>query len=437
MSLTAAPVHPGSDRPAARRAGFAEPYQRLVEAAVWIMVATSAISFIEPSPYDYASFIALPLWAFGGFRVHRSFVLPYFLLVGYTVSGFLALVPYWTKPDSTIFEYQSMYLVVTALFYALFIAERTPRRAELLLTAYAVGAFVAAAAAIVGYFDIAGLGSKFSAYGRGSGTFKEPNVLGSYIILGELYLMQNLLLGRARFPALSLIPLIVMVAGIFLSFSRGSWGATIFSTLLMIGSAFKTTSSPRMRARIATITLVAAALAVIVVLALLSNSATRDFFLQRAAVEQYYDTGETGRFGNQLRSLPLLLERFFGFGPLRFRDYFGLDPHNSYVGAFADNGWIGGLINILMVGVTSFVGLRLMWRASPYQRLAQVFVPALIVFYLQAFQIDIDHWRHVYIMFGTVWGLEAARQKWVASRSGMPERGRGEVAGEHDENEYV
>ena len=51
---------------------------------------------------------------------------------------------------------------------------------------------------------------------------------------------------------------------------------------------------------------------------------------------------------------------------------------------------------------------------SPYARLAHVFWPALFVFLMQGFQIDIDHWRHVYLGLGMVWGLECARLRWAA-----------------------
>jgi O-antigen ligase len=150
------------------------------------------------------------------------------------------------------------------------------------------------------------------------------------------------------------------------------------------------------------------------VLVLLSMESTRAFFLQRASVTQEYDEGSTGRFGNQLRSLPMLVERFWGFGPLRFRTIFDLEPHNSYIGAFANTGWLGGFLFVLIVGVTIFIGFRLMFRPSPFQRQAQVFFPVLLAFFFQAFQIDIDHWRHVLMLLGVVWGLEAARQKWEA-----------------------
>ena len=394
---------------------LSERYQRLVNALVWIFVACGAIALIEPSPYDIASLIALPIWLFGGFSIHRSFVLFYFLVVSYAVVGFLALIPYWTDADATLYQYQTAYLALTGLFFALFAGERTLTRSEVLLQGFTAGCLITAATGIAGYFNWGGLGEIYAHYGRASGTFKDPNVFGSFLYLGALYLMQGLLLGRSRYWILSLSALGMIVAGIFLSFSRGSWGATIFAMGFMVVASYVTARERRARRRIAIIAIAAVTIAVLVVLALLSIEQTREFFLQRAALTQEYDQGETGRFGNQLRSLPLLLERFGGFGPLRFRLVFGLEPHNSYIGAFANGGWIGGLLFILLVGVTSFIGLRVMFTRSPYQRHAQVFVPALIAFFLQAFQIDIDHWRHVWMMMGAVWGLEAARQRWAAS----------------------
>jgi O-antigen ligase len=110
----------------------------------------------------------------------------------------------------------------------------------------------------------------------------------------------------------------------------------------------------------------------------------------------------------------MLVERPQGFGPLRYRLIFDLEPHNSYIGAFANDGWIGGFAWLALVLTSCFVGLRLMIRRSPVQRLAQVFAPSLFVLLMQGFQIDIDHWRQVFLCFGAVWGMEAARMRWVA-----------------------
>jgi hypothetical protein len=116
----------------------------------------------------------------------------------------------------------------------------------------------------------------------------------------------------------------------------------------------------------------------------------------------------------------MLVERPLGFGPLRFRRTFGLEPHNSYLGGFANGGWLGGFAFLGLVLTTSFVGFRLCFAPSPFQRQAQIVWPGLMIFFLQSFQIDVDHWRHVFLLFGMVWGMEAARWAWRAQQTGAP-----------------
>ncbi len=96
----------------------------------------------------------------------------------------------------------------------------------------------------------------------------------------------------------------------------------------------------------------------------------RDMLLTRASLVQDYDAGEMGRFGNQLRSLPLLLERPFGFGPLQFRHVFPEDPHEMYVNAFASYGWLGGLSFLAFTTTTLYVGWRLVFVRSPFREVA-------------------------------------------------------------------
>jgi hypothetical protein len=141
----------------------------------------------------------------------------------------------------------------------------------------------------------------------------------------------------------------------------------------------------------------------------------REMIEVRAQVVQDYDSGETGRFGIQLRSIPLLVERPNGFGPLRYRAWFGAEPHNTYLNAFGSGGWIGGFAFIGLMLATTYVGLRLSMTPSPYQRHAQIFFATHLTFILQSFQIDIDHWRHVYLVWGALWGLEAARLRWLCA----------------------
>jgi hypothetical protein len=393
-------------------------YQRLVNAVFAVFIFSGIISVIEPSPYDFMSLLAIPIWFIGGFRVHAALLPILFLYTSFEIAGFAALIPYWSERDPVLFQFQSLYLYVTAVFFSVFFSERTLERAELCLKAYAVGAVVCSVFGLISYFDIAGMYDKFvTVEGRVNGTFKDPNVYGSYMVLAAAYLMHGAILGDKRRLFLTIPSLAAVCIGVFLSFSRGSWGATLLAMIVVTIAAYVTADNPRTRRRIAWMAAIAIAIGVIGILAVMADDEARRFFLMRATLTQEYDEGVTGRFGNQLRSLTMLPNLPFGFGPLRFRLTFDLDPHNSYIGAFANEGWMGGFVWIFMTVMSTFVGFRLMTRPSPYRRLAQIFFPALFATLLQGFQIDIDHWRQLYIMLGAIWGLEAARQRWAAAQA--------------------
>jgi hypothetical protein len=139
----------------------------------------------------------------------------------------------------------------------------------------------------------------------------------------------------------------------------------------------------------------------------LSFDAIRDVFTERASLNQSYDLGVQGRFGNQLRSIPMLLEMPNGMGPLRFRWYFPEDPHNTFINAFASYGWLGGFAFIGLFVATMIAGWKLVFRPAPTQAHAIAIWSVLFITLLQGIQIDIDHWRHVYLMLGLLWGLAA------------------------------
>lgn len=371
-------------------------------------------TFLRPSPYDFIAIPAMALWLCLGVRLHRGAVVFVALLLAYHLGLLISLIPHFDEPRSVEWTYQSAYLMVTAIFFAMFFADETAKRIEIALKAYLASCLFAAAMGVASYFDLFGEGVLFKMDGRAAGVFEDPNVLGSFLIPGALYLLSNLLLGRSRFPPLAVAGLALLAAGIFFSFSRGSWAAVVVATGTMAALIYRTSASARLRRRIAALTLATVALGAVAVAGALTVDEIAARFEDRAQVTKEYDEGVTGRFGNQLRSIPMLIERPNGFGPLRFRRIFGLEPHNSYVGGFANGGWLGGFAFLGLVLATGFVGFRLCLTPSPFQRQAQIVWPGLFIFFLQALQIDVDHWRHVFLLFGAVWGLEAARLRWLA-----------------------
>ncbi|GJE10813.1 MULTISPECIES: O-antigen ligase family protein [Methylobacterium] len=369
----------------------------------------ACFAFSETSPYDAVALPTILLWLCLGVRLHRGMVPLLALLLVYLAAIVMGLLPYLNEDFPVTWTVQLIYLAVTCIFFAMFFADDTHARMELALKAYTASCVFSAALGIVGYLQWLGIEDLFYKYDRASGTFQDPNVFGSFLTLGALYLMHGLLTGTARRPLAALVGLLIIVAGIFLSFSRGSWAGSVVAVLLMVGSVYAGSTSLRLRRRIVLLTVATLVLGTVAVIALLSVDHVRKMFEIRASLAQDYDQGETGRFGNQLRGLAMLLERPFGMGPMHWRLVFGLEPHNSYIGSFANGGWLGGAVFIGLVLTTGVVGFRLLARPSPVRAHAQIVWPALLMFFLQAFQIDIEKWRHVYMMLGMVWALEAAR----------------------------
>ncbi len=398
-----------------------EQTETLLRIVLVLMLALSCVSFIEPSPYEFFFFLLIPVALLNGFAVTRTTVALFFILFAIVVAQVVSLIPYieHRAVDKTLtpsmYTVYTVYLYASAVLFAVIFSHDTSARVGLALKAYAFSCVFAGCWGILSFVNFMGIGDREPIEGRIAGPFKDPNVLGSYCIMGVLFLTQSLLLSR-KHTLWKLVALgLAFVGGTFFSMSRGSLGAMMLGWMFLLTTTWLT-SQREVRRRIVFGLSVAGVLAMIGVGVILTSSNMVENITQRAQVTQEYDGGETGRFGNQRRSLNMLIERPFGIGPLRFPVYYQLQPHNSYIGAFSDAGWVGGFGFIILVISTSFLGIRMALTKSPFMRPAQVVTPAALGFFLQALQIDIDHWRFVFLMIGAIWGMESARRAIMSNR---------------------
>lgn len=382
--------------------------------ALWLLLACGCFGFIEPSPYEIVFLAALGLFALSGIRLSYKLVPMVLLLLLYNLGGGFSLIPWMSEEPSVRFMAVSVYLMITAIFYAAIMADDPLGRLDTMRRGYLFAAWIAGLAGIAGYFDIAGGGAYFSLFGRASGTFKDPNVLGPFLVLPVIYVFQRMLTRQC-----GLLAGFVLMSGplfaLFLSFSRGAWGNLVGAGLLMMALLFLTSPTRRLRGRIVVVGLLCVLTIVAALIVALSFEGIRDVFEVRASLDQTYDQGVTGRFGNQLRSISALLDLPNGFGPLRFRWNYSEDPHNVYVNAFASYGWLGGTSFLALMVVTSAIGWRLVFRRTPWQTDAIVIWSVLFITILQGLQIDTDHWRHLFLMLGLIWGLAALPESPAAS----------------------
>jgi O-antigen ligase len=387
-----------------------EPGARIVNFVLALTILVSPIAFIEPSPYE-GMVAVLAVVAFGfGLPIERR-ILPYFvLLTVWAVSGFFALLPVFSDGDAVKYYAISVYLMITAIMFACLFAEGTMDRLATLANAYVVAAVVVSLIAIAAYFEGIPGADAFIVNGRATGTFKDPNVFGPFLILPILLLIQRILYRGVRLSYV--VGSLILLFALFLSFSRGAWAHFVFSALVMVGLLFVTNRGMRFRRRLM-VMVVAAVVGVVVLLAVaLSISSVREMFTIRAELLQSYDAGErTGRFDRQLDAVGVAIEEPNGLGPIQFGRRFGQDIHNVYLNAFVGYGWAGGVAYLALVFLTLKRGLGAILRDSPWR-------PYLIVAYAtfagvaaEGMIIDTDHWRHFFLLLGLVWGLSAATAK--------------------------
>ena len=165
----------------------------------------------------------------------------------------------------------SWYMAVTVIFFAMVISEDTAARLDMLRRGLIVGAMIAALAGIAGYFNLVPGGRDLlTLYDRARGTFKDPNVLGAFLILPALFALQSVVSDRFGKSFRSAIAFGIMSLAILLAFSRAAWGGLIITSAFMLALMVLTSRSQAQRSRIIVMALVAVMLAAALVAVLLS-----------------------------------------------------------------------------------------------------------------------------------------------------------------------
>src|SRR3954468_18106142 len=390
----------------------------LQRALMWLVGASGAIVFIEPSPYELTTLAAAVIFIATGLRLRLGHMPLLLLLVLLNVGYSVGAIPLLDDSNVANWIATSWYMTITVVFFALVVAEDTAARLDMLRRGLIVGAIIASLAAIAGYLNLVPGGyDLLTLYGRARGTFKDPNVLGAFLILPALFVLQNVVTARLGKAIRGGMALGIMTLAILLAFSRAAWGGLILTAAFMLAMMVLTSPSRGERSRIVVMTLAAALAGAVLVAVLLSFSSIADMFQQRASFDQSYDEGRFGRFGRHILGAEMALDLPFGIGPLQFHRFFPEDTHNSYLNAFMSGGWLSGICYPALVFTTVIMGVRHIFVPVPWQRAYLAVFSAFVGTVGESFVIDTDHWRHFWMMLGAMWGMIAAAQIYKA-RSG-------------------
>jgi hypothetical protein len=385
----------------------------LKRALVWLVGASGAIVFIEPSPYELMTLTAAVIFVATGLRLRLVFMPLLLLLVLLNVGYSIGAVPVMDTTGVANWIATSWYMAVTVMFFAMVVADDTAARLDMLRRGLIVGALIASTTAVAGYFNLVPGGHDLlTLYERARGTFKDPNVLGAFLILPALFALQSVVSDRLGKSFRSTIALGIMALAILLAFSRAAWGGLVITSAFMLALMVLTSQSRQQRSRIIVMSLVAVIAVVLLLAVLLSFDSISEMFKQRASFDQSYDEGRFGRFGRHILGAQMALDVPFGIGPLQFHNYFPEDTHNSYLNAFMSGGWLAGVCYPALVFITVIMGFRHVFVRVPWQRAYLAIFSAFLGTVGESFVIDTDHWRHFWMMLGAMWGMFAAAQRY-------------------------
>jgi hypothetical protein len=390
----------------------------LQRALLWSLGASGAIVFIEPSPYELVTLTAMLFFFATGARLRLVFV-PLLLLlflvnIGYTIGAIDLL----EKPEIVNWILTSWYMAVTVILFAMILSEDTAARLDLLRRGLIVGGLIAATSAIAGYFNLVPGGHDLlTLYERARGTFKDPNVLGAFLVLPALFVLQSVVSDRFGKSFRSAIAFGIMSLAILLAFSRAAWGLLAIASGFMLALMVLTSASRTQRSRIIAMSVAAAVLVAVLLVVLLSLDTVAEMFRQRASFDQSYDEGRFGRFGRHILGAQMALDLPFGIGPLQFTKFFPEDTHNSYLNAFMSGGWVAGICYPALMFTTVILGFRHIFVRVPWQRAYLAIFATFLGTVGESFVIDTDHWRHFWMMLGAMWGMFAAAHRYMAATS--------------------
>ena len=382
---------------------------------VLVALVASGVVLFEPAPCDLlliALVAVLPLCGVCAFnsRLVLGLVLWLACGAGAVIASGLSLSPMRSLVHTGV----SLYLYVASFVLAGFIAFDPVRHGRLVMNALVGGALIAATAGIVGYFSLfPGAFELFTKFGRAAGTFKDPNVLGAFLVPALLWLVHLVVERPGRRSGL--LPLAgagFVGLAVLLSFSRGAWINLAVALVLWGYLAWVTAPDEDARARI--LRLGSAAIASVSVLLVVASQldAVAGLLAERSSLMQGYDMGPEGRFGGHEKAKALVLASPLGIGAVQFGGvHHHEDVHNVYISMFLNAGWLGGTLYLFAIGLTVVVGLLHVLRNSAARPIFLVAFAAFVGNVVEGVVIDTDHWRHFYVLLALVWGLVAAEDR--------------------------
>jgi len=367
------------------------------DAAVGLGIFLLAAVRIEPAPTDMILFVVIAVaFVTGRFYIRRVPLIVAVLLSIFLALNMLASVELIDLGRGATFFAITLYLVIFALWLTGYV--HSAHTARVVLRAYLAAAIFSATIAVLALF-VAFPGHDFLVRGpRAQGLFKDPNVLGPFLVPAALMLLEETVaprLLRARL-ATKLVGLSILTIGILFAFSRAAWLNYVIGAFVM----FCILSLRRGGGRRAVTFVVSGVSAAAVLFAALALTSSFTFLSERARFQSY----DVQRFGAQLSGIELVSKYPLGIGPGQFEQISPISAHSTYVRALSEEGVLGLLVLLTLLLLTLvFASRNAILGRDTYGIGSAALLAAWCGLLANSVFIDTLHWRHLWFLAALIW----------------------------------
>ncbi|MEL6465516.1 MAG: O-antigen ligase family protein [Pseudomonadota bacterium] len=372
-----------------------------------LCVGTSFFVIVEPAPTDAIFVLVLgtlllaklkPVRLIGPVETIALLLFVWFTLLSLSVGEILHLFSALRAAGIQI--YMVLLFVVTAYFAHI----GGDRAFRTILTALAVAGFIAGLIGLMAYMSLIPSGISWLFFRdefqtRVSSTFKDPNVLGPFLVPTVLFTLW-LAISSPRFRIRAFVACAVCFLCLVITYSRGAWvhmamSGLLFGAILLVyrRTAFSTFSC-----------ILAALIAALLAASILNSEIQAWFEASYLGTRLSYQDYDQERFAAMALAFGWIAEQPFGLGPNQVSAHYGRYPHNTPINLAVNNGVFAaiGFVLLYLAAVTRCLVKTVKNRPGwiKYAFVLSILAGLMVLINV----VPALHWRHMYVVLGLAYG---------------------------------
>lgn len=372
-----------------------------------LCVGTSFFVIIEPAPTDALFLLCLgtlllaqmkPTRIIGPIETVAILIFVWFTLFALSSDDIVSLSVALRAAGIQI------YMVLMFLVTALFVTIGGDRAFRTILIALTLGAAIAAVLGVMAYLgfvpeSIRWLFFRDTFETRISSTFKDPNVLGPFLIPGILFSLW-VMIAVPRVRLWAGVAFAVTLICLVITYSRGAWVHMAVSGLAFTFFLLLNRKTARTTVGFGVGVLVVGLTVAVIFSAEIAAYLDQSYLGSRLSLQDY----DSDRFAAMRLALGWIADHPMGLGPNQVAANYGRYPHNTPINLAVNNGIFAALGFVVLYLAAVWRCLTLTLRQQDGW-LKYAFVLSILLGLLLLINVvPALHWRHMYVVLGLAYG---------------------------------